>query len=136
MELIHYEKDIVTGELFEDITHLIEQSRRKVASTVNQEITLLYWNIGKLIDNKILESERVSYGEQIRATLSHKLTMAYGKGFTISALSRMVNFYKLFNDEKSIVMLSQKLSWSHFLELITIEEPLKREYYIEITGIR
>ena len=59
--------------------------------------------------------------------------MRYGKGFTSPALSRMMNFYKLFADEQIVATLWQQLSWSHFRELITIDDPIKREFYVELT---
>jgi len=123
----------VSQELFNDISGLIERSRKTVALTVNRELTMLYWQIGRMIAVRVLKGDRAIYGEEIVATLSQQLTMAYGKGFTRSALSRMVNFYKVFTDEEKVATVSQQLSWSHFIELMTIEEPLKREYYLELS---
>lgn len=92
------------------ISSLIEQSRKQVALIVNQEMTLLYWYIGRTINNTLLKNKRADYGETIIATLSQQLTIAYGKGFTTSGINRMINFYKIFNDEQKIATLSQQLS--------------------------
>jgi predicted nuclease of restriction endonuclease-like (RecB) superfamily len=59
--------------------------------------------------------------------------MRYGKGFTRPALSRMMNFYKLFADKQIVASLGQQLSWTHFRELITIDDPIKRDFYLELT---
>ena len=123
---------VAAERLFKDISCLIEQGKKLLALTINSELTILYWRIGKAIRLEILKHERARYGEQIVATVSQQLTMAYGKGFTKSALNRMVNFHQLFPEEHKIATLSHQLSWSHFVELITVEDPLKREYYLEL----
>jgi len=51
--------------LFDKISGLIEQARRKVATTINQEMVLLYWNIGKTIKEQIIKLDRAEYGKQI-----------------------------------------------------------------------
>lgn len=126
------QQDIVADELFKEITTLIHHSRKKVAVMVNSEVTLLYWQIGKCITESILKNQRAVYGEQIVATLSHQLTGAFGRGFTKSALNRMILFYKVFNDGNIVATLSQQLSWSHFIEFIAIKDSLKREFYVEL----
>jgi predicted nuclease of restriction endonuclease-like (RecB) superfamily len=122
---------IVQG-LYKDVSSLIEESRKRVALIVNKEMTLLYWYIGKTINTSLLKNKRADYGESIVATLSQQLTAAYGKGFAASNINRMINFYKKFNDEQKIATLSQQLSWSHFIELLVIEDALKREFYLEL----
>jgi predicted nuclease of restriction endonuclease-like (RecB) superfamily len=119
--------------LYNDIAELIEQSRGRVALTINQEVTLLYWSIGKTISTYLLKNKRADYGETIVATVSQQLTLKFGKGFNKSNLHRMMNFYKTFSDEQKIATLSQELSWSHFVELITIDDSLKRSYYSELS---
>ena len=52
------------------ISGLIEQARRKVAITINEEMVLLYWNIGKTIKDEIIKSDRAKYGKQIVQSLS------------------------------------------------------------------
>jgi len=95
-------------------------------------MTMLYWHIGKTVNSALLKNKRADYGESIIATLSQQLTTAYGKGFTKSNINRMINLHKIFNDENKIATLSQQLSWSHFVELIVIDETLKREFYLEL----
>lgn len=59
-----------------------------------------------------------------------RLTSHYGRGFSKSGLSRMINFYRKFKNFEIVATLSQQLSWSHFVELIKIENELKREFYV------
>jgi predicted nuclease of restriction endonuclease-like (RecB) superfamily len=127
-----YSETQAEGLLYKEVSVLIEQSRGKVALIVNQEITLLYWHIGKVINEYLLKSKRAGYGETIVATVSRQLTVDYGKGFNKSNLHRMINFYKAFSEENKIATLTQQLSWSHFIEILILEEPLKREFYLEL----
>ena len=74
-----------------------------------------------------------AYGKKILATLSQRLTARYGRGYTYSALTRMMKVARLYSDNEMFAMLSQTLSWSHFLELITIEDETKRLFYQQMS---
>lgn len=67
--------------LFSDVSKLIEESRKFVAVTVNNTLSLLYWKIGKRINEDVLQSKRAEYGKQIVVTLSQKLGEKYGSGW-------------------------------------------------------
>ena len=124
---------IEVSGLFGEIKQLIEQSRNQVAITVNAEMTLLYWKIGKLINDEIGEQSRAeSYGKKIVATLWQQLTKEYGTSFSEKNLRRMMQFAEKFPDEKIVVSLIRQLSWTHIIALIPIEDPLKRDFYIEM----
>ncbi|MBL7892671.1 MAG: DUF1016 family protein [Bacteroidia bacterium] len=122
-----------TDVLFSEIKSQIEQARRQVSLQVNQSLTMLYWNIGNIIHRHILGSRRAEYGKAIVATLSQQLTDEYGQGYNYSALTRMINFYLAFSDKKIIATLSRELSWSHFIELITVESEPQRLFYAKMT---
>lgn len=115
-----------------DIKTLIEQSRNNVALAVNAEITLLYWNVGKRINDEILGNERAEYGKQIVATLSRQLQTEYGKGWGEKQLRQCMQFATIFPDKEIVYALRIQLSWTHIRTLIYMEDPLKREFYIEI----
>lgn len=121
--------------LLTEITALIEESRGQVARTVNSVLTMLYWQIGKKINHEVLKGGRAQYGKQIVATLSGQLQQAYGKGFSRPALNRMCLFNTRFPDVAICATLSDKLSWSHFIELIPLKEPLKRDFYAEMCRV-
>jgi hypothetical protein len=63
--------------LFSEIKQLIDSSRQRVFTIVNAELTLLYWNIGKHIQQFILKDDRADYGKQIVLTLSRQLMSEY-----------------------------------------------------------
>ena len=128
-------ENLAQNNLLSDIQQMIEESRSIVAVSVNSALTLLYWRIGKRINDEILRDKRADYGERILATLSQELTQNYGSGFSYSALTRMTKFAIAFADNKIVVTLSQQLSWSHFIELIKIDDELQREFYSEMCRI-
>lgn len=113
--------------IFEEIKGLINSSRSRVYSVVNTEMLNLYWNIGKIIMEIQQGNERAAYGDTVLEKLSEKLTNEFGKGFSARNLERMRKFYNCFSISTT---LSSKLSWSHYLELIKIEEENKREFYL------
>ena len=122
-------------KLLGDLREMIESARARVAATANAELTLLYWRIGRRIHSEILSGERATYGEAIVATLSQQLVAEYGRGFTYTALTRMVGFFEAFPEESIVATLSQQLSWSHFRELLPLKQPLQRDYYAEMCRI-
>lgn len=121
--------------LLADIRSLIEAARAHVAQTANATLALLYWNVGQRIRREVLNERRADYGKQILATLSQELVQEYGKGFDYTALTRMVKFAEVFPDERIVATLSQELSWSHFIEILPLKQPLEREFYAEMSRI-
>lgn len=118
--------------LIKDIRHMIEEARGAVAVTVNAELTMLYWQIGKRIKDEVLKGKRAEYGEEIVSTLSSQLVPEYGKGFGKRNLFRMIKFTERFPKEKIVSTLLTQLSWSHFLELLQINNDLARDFYAEM----
>ena len=127
-------KEVTLQEsLITDLRTLINEARNKVALIVNTEITLLYWHIGKRINEEVLGNQRAEYGKQIVSTLSRQLTEEYGKGFNEKSLRRMMQFAELFPDFQIVAPLARQLSWSHFLILFPIKDPLSREFYLTMS---
>lgn len=121
--------------LLGDIRALIEASRQRVASTVNAELTLLFWRIGQRIHTEVLAGQRAEYGEEILPTLAEQLARDYGRGFGEKNLRRMVKFAATFPEEPIVATLSRQLSWSHFIEILPLKQPLEREFYAEMCRI-
>ena len=127
--------EINTNVLFNDVSQLIDTARTKVAYYADSSLVELYWQIGQRINFAILKNERAQYGEKIIKHLSQQLTLHYGNGFNSRSLFRMVKFAKIYDDKKIVVTLSRQFSWSKFIELIAIEDPLKRQFYTEMCRI-
>lgn len=119
--------------LFSEVSLLIEESRNKAYRYINNELVLLYWNIGKLIAVELKRGQkRAEYGESVINDLSEDLTCKHGKGWSSRNLWRMVKFYELL---PKVTTLSAELSWSHIQELLSMKDPLQRKFYLEMTKI-
>ena len=126
--------DLIKSEskTIDAIVALIESSKHRVAKTINSELTLLYWNIGKQINEDVLQNERANYGKNLIETLSLTLGEKYGAGFNKRNLQSFIKLNAVFQDITILHTLCAKLSWSHLRDLIYIENILKREFYIQI----
>jgi hypothetical protein len=124
--------DLQKKDLIQSIVSLIDGTRERVALTVNSELTLLYWNIGKQINEDILKNGRADYGKTIVSELSKTLIMKYGEGFSKINLHNFIKFNELYHDIQIVQTLSAQLSWAHFYSLIYIKEKLNREFYTHL----
>ncbi len=121
-----------TPALVSDIRQLIDSSRAQLATTVNSALTMLYWHIGQRIQTEVLQGHRAEYGEQIVATLAKQLEADYGRGFSSKNLRHMLRFASSFEVENIVSAVSRQLSWTHLRSLIYIEDPLKRDFYLQM----
>ena len=120
-------------KLLESIIVLIDETRHLVAKTVNQELTLLYWNIGKTINEEVLKNDRADYGKKLIKNLSDDLSEKYGNGFSKRNLHSFVKLNTVFQDITIVHTVCAQLSWSHLKNIIYIEDPIKREFYIQMS---
>jgi hypothetical protein len=90
----------VEDPFYTEVIQLIEQSKQNVAIAVNAEITLLYWNVGKRINNEILKNERAEYGKQIVVSLSRQLETEYGKGWGEKQLNNVCSLQVFFKTNR------------------------------------
>lgn len=128
-------KSITTGQniqvhdLFSELSQLIEQSRTEVAVYVNSTLTLLFWQVGRRINEHVLKNKRAEYGKQIVPTLLAQLESAYGQTFTKKNIRRMMRFAEQFGQIDIVVPLARQLSWSHILILLPIKRMEAKLYY-------
>ncbi|MBQ9725331.1 MAG: DUF1016 family protein, partial [Neisseriaceae bacterium] len=115
------------NSLIATIGEVLAQGKAYVLQTVNQGIVQTYWAIGKhIVEFEQAGNEKAEYGSDMLNRLSDDLTARYGKGF-----SRANVFYirKLYMTYPKVQTLSKLLSWSHFVELLKIDDPLERSFY-------
>jgi hypothetical protein len=115
------------GVLLTDVRDLILSARQTVARGVNSALALLHWQIGQRIRTDILKEKRAEYGERIVAALGRELSAEFGRGFGQRNLFRMVQFAEVFPDPKILTSLMTQLGWTHFLHIIRLDDPLKRD---------
>ena len=118
--------------LFSKIATLIQESKQRVAISINSELTMLYWNIGNHIKTEILNNRKADYGQKILVTLSQQLTENFGKGWGVKQLQHCLHSVEAFPDEQIVYTLCRQLTWSHLRTIMYIDNELKREFYIEI----
>lgn len=128
----------ITGNgdvLLNDIRELINEARKKVATAANAGLTMLYWHVGQRIHQMTLNGKRADYGKEVLPMLSEKLSKEYGTGWGDRNLAYMVRFFQVFPDIEILHTLCAKLSWSHFKQIMYIEDTLKRDYYAEMCRV-
>lgn len=117
--------------LFNELSLLIEQSKQRIAIAANSTLTLLFWQVGKRINEEVLNNERAEYGKQIVATVATQLEDKYGSNFNVKNERRMMQFSEQFSDFEIVVPLARQLTWSHFLVLIPLKSTEAKLYYAQ-----
>ena len=114
-------------KMIQEIKDIILNSRKKVAYEVNNTMLYAYWNVGRIIvENEQNGNIKAEYGKQIIKELSKELRKILGSGFSVSNL---FNMRKLYTTYPKFQTVSGKLSWSHYCELLSIENADERNFY-------
>jgi predicted nuclease of restriction endonuclease-like (RecB) superfamily len=119
------------NSFYHDIKSILQTARDNAYKSVNFIMVEAYWNIGK----KIVEVEqngetKAKYGSKLISELSKQLTVDFGSGFSARNIRNMRQFYNCFPIWQTV---SAKLSWSHYLLILKIENEKARDYYIQET---
>lgn len=113
--------------VIDDIEHVVTQAKLHLANSLNHTMLETYWNIGKhIVEIEQKGKVKAAYGKGLLTTLSRELTLRLGRGYSRPNLNNMRKFYLCY---KNCQTLSDKLSWSHYCELIKIDEDLERSFY-------
>ncbi len=120
-------KNIEYQELIDKIGHSYQQAKREAISAVHIKILIAYWEIGKYIIEFEQEGKlKAEYGKALLVNLSKDLSLQYGRGFSRSNLNYMRLLYRKYPICET---LSHKLSWSHYYELLKVDDDLARTFY-------
>ena len=121
------------------VVDLLKEARKSIVQSVNKTMVITYFEIGKIIiEEEQNGKERAEYGKQIIKELSARLSIEFGKGFSITNLKQMRTFYLTYSkgqtvsaesDERIVQYYNFQLSWSHYLFLMRIENLDERKYY-------
>ena len=91
----------------------------------------MYWQIGERINRDVLGNKRAEYGKQIVSQVAMQLQQEFGsKGFDEKSIRRMMQFASMFPDFQIVATLVRQLSWSHFVLVMPIKDPMAREFYL------
>jgi predicted nuclease of restriction endonuclease-like (RecB) superfamily len=113
--------------LVERISTSYTAARAKAAKAVNESLLNVYWEIGRyIVEFEQKGNDRAEYGKKLLETLSKDLSMMHGKGFGVDNLQKIRQLYQIY---PKYATLSRILSWSHYVELLKIDDPLERNFY-------
>jgi predicted nuclease of restriction endonuclease-like (RecB) superfamily len=121
--------------LYSDVCRIIDGGRQRLATTVNAEICLMHWQIGKRIKEDVLYNQRAEYGKQIVISLAVQLTQRFGKGWSDRKLLHCIRAACTFSEDEIVYAVRTQLTWTHLRSLMFIDDQLKREFYLEMTRI-
>ena len=130
MEEIEINTDL--QNLYSGIAGLIKQAKTRVAVKLNSELTLLYWNVGKSINEFVLNSNRAAYGKQIIVHLSDMLTANFGKGWGEKHIRHCLRIAETIAEEQILYAVRRELSWTHIRTIAYENDPIKRKFYMEM----
>lgn len=117
------------NRLYDQVKELLAVSKNNILQSVNSTMTKTYFEIGKLIvEEEQNGKERAGYGKQLISDLSQKLSTEFGKGFSPTNLKQMRTFYLTYSKGQT-VSDEFKLSWSHYLMLMRLDNPDERKFY-------
>ena len=139
--------------LYRDIRAVLETARSSALQAVNSAMVHAYWQVGRLIvEHEQGGKGRAAYGEAVLQVLSRRLIKAFGRGFDVTNLRKMRQFYRMFEIRDALRLESGgrkrdaarlksvadavrhtvrgELSWSHFRLLMQVEAPAAREWYM------
>jgi len=127
-KLVPVVREIETGAppVFDSIRALLVEARTTVYNAVNFAMVQTYWEIGKQIEEAV--GDRAEYGKGLLNFLSAGLTAEFGKGFTVTNLRTMRQFYQTFPIRHT---LCGELSWSHYRRLIRVDNIERRAFYLK-----
>ena len=119
----------IKKDIYQEIHELLHKARQNIISNVNYTMTKTYFLIGKrIVEEEQDGNKRAEYGKNLIKTLSKKLTKEFGKGFSETNLEQMRKFFKVYGISQT---LSEefRLSWSHYLILMRMEDINARNFY-------
>ncbi|MDJ0626435.1 MAG: PDDEXK nuclease domain-containing protein [Candidatus Caenarcaniphilales bacterium] len=132
--------------LFQRVVSILEEARSKVVRTVNSEMVIAYWLIGReIVEEEQQGEEKAEYGKHLIENLSQKLTEQFGKGYSVPNLRNFRQFYLTFMQRQPEIQyplgsesnsgFSPGLGWSHYRALMRVDNDHARSFY-EVEAIK
>lgn len=110
-----------------NIEKLLNKARAFVATTVNTTLLTTYMEIGKILSNDLdAHKSDSAYENRSIRFISKELTNKFGRGFSKSNIYNMISFYQSY---RSVQSLTGQLTWTHYCELLSINDKDKRSFY-------
>jgi hypothetical protein len=117
---------------FDDIVKIVESAKYRAYRKVNEELILMYQEVGKYISEK---SKEASYGSNFVENVADFFSENYPglKGFTRRGLYRMKQFYELYKDDEKVSPLVTQLNWTNHLKIMSGSKSREeRQFYVKV----
>jgi predicted nuclease of restriction endonuclease-like (RecB) superfamily len=130
MEIILSNKNEYSA-LVRQISETFVQGQRGAVIAVNTHLVSTYWKVGQyIVEYEQKGKDKAEYGVKLLERLSKDLLSLHGRGFSLSNIKRMRQFYTMYPISAE---LPHQLSWTHWVELLKIEDPMERSFYLNQT---
>ncbi|MCG3203461.1 MAG: putative nuclease YhcG [Elusimicrobia bacterium] len=143
-----------TDALYQNIRSVLENARSATYHAINTTMVQAYWQVGRLIlEHEQGGKSRAAYGQTVLEELSRRLSDEFGRGFDVTNLRKMRQFYRMFEIRDTARlelttgkrdaprlkssqgtirhMVCDELGWSHYRLLMQVENPTAREWYMK-----
>ena len=123
-------KSLINGyeALLNEISDTYSRGQRKAVRSINEQLIETNWQIGRhIVEYEQNGDARAQYGKALVMTLAKDLQHRHGRGFSRSNLTRCRQFYLAYSNGATV---SHKLTWSHIIELLKLEDPMERDFYL------
>ncbi len=127
-QLENVDRSVQIEDVYRQVRGYVVHAQQKVYKAVNSAMVEAYWQIGKAVHEACGENDRAAYGKQVLKILSERLTAEFGRGFSISALRTMRQFYYTFPIQHTLCV---ELNWSHYRLLMRVQDEDARNFYTE-----
>ena len=119
-------------QFLQDIKKIIKDGRNAAYGAVNSVMIRTNWAIGKrIVEQEQAGADRAEYGKHVIQVLSEVLTAEYGKGFNKRNLAYCRLFYRMFTEDQILQTRLQNLTWSHYVELLRVDNEVARNWYLQ-----
>ena len=120
--------DIIKRESYLEIVDIIKSAKERAYRKVNEELILMYQEIGKYISEK---TQNASYGDSYVQGLANFFEKEFPelKGFNRRGLYRMKQFYELYKDDEKVSTVLTQLSWSNHLKIMSSCKTSEERYF-------
>ena len=144
-------ENLQNNSLFSQVVNLLQQSKQQVVRAINQTMVYTYYEIGRMIvEEEQNGKNRAEYGKQLLKGLSKELNQEFGKGFSVDNLQNMRKLFSVYSIYETVSSISKneiphiesvisqitqtvspifKLTWSHYIFLIRIDDSNERSFY-------
>lgn len=121
-----------SSDYIADIKQIIEQTRKQVYTSINTVMIQSHWLVGRrIVEEEQGGATRAEYGKAILKNLAAELTPLYGNAYSARRLQDYRQFYLYFRDIEIWHSRVPNLTWTHYRELLAVNDEVARHWYMD-----